>query len=299
MSRPNWRKGQAPSSNINSSQTNDSTSSQNVAPLKNETTVTAASSDSSEVSTALTLSEQHPHFESLNPLHASSLVFFEAVKDFATAAQEVWKDDSLLKKQAKRLGKISSMNQKIAEGTYLANKFHAEFMSMYSDILGQKVSVFDHNVFVIINGKAKFNEASSEVKKTIWEYFKNLVHYSNMVNLYGKCPMNLLKTISSAAGGIMSKIQEGNLDLNAINPLTIGQSLMNDLSKEDLENFGNAVSGDMGNMMSMMQSIVEGGMGEGIPGLRKNEDGGNLGVSMLSSLMSNNNGMLSEMFKKN
>jgi hypothetical protein len=299
MSRPNWRKGQAPSTNPNVNVTAPKASELQVESSLNQAEKAQGVEKDSASSKALTIAEQHPHFESLNPLHASSLVFFEAVKDFASAAHEVWKDDALLKKQAKRLGKISSMNQKVAEGTYLANKFHSEFSGLYSDILAQKSSFFEHNAFVVVNGKIKFNDATADVKKTVWEYFKNLVHYSNMVNLYGKCPINLLKTISTAAGGIMSKIQDGNLDLNAINPLTIGQSLMNDLSKEDLENFGNAVSGDMGNMMSMMQSIVEGGMGEGISGLRTNEAGGNLGVSMLSSLMSNNNGMIPEMFKKN
>ena len=48
------------------------------------------------------------------------------------------------------------------------------------------------------------------------------------------------------------------MDLSKLNPLQLGQMMMNDMKPEDLEAFGKTImeSGNIENMMSMMQSTM-------------------------------------------
>lgn len=278
-SRPSWRNGNA--SNSNSSTTPPPPSSNT-----NTQVAQVSSMNNSDNSTELALAspsipslgDQHPHFGSLDPLQATAMVFFETVNDFASASHEVWPNDAIVKKHAKRLSKIKSMNQKVQEGIYLASSFHESLSSQFPKILEKNPAAFDHPVFDSISSKEKFSDCSTSVQATVWEYLKNLVQYSNMLNMYKKCPSGVLSSISAAAGGIVSKLQSGEMDMNSLNPLAIGQAMMKDLKPEELESFGNSLMGDMDGMMSMMQSMLE---------TNAQNSGGNPQAGLAANLMQN------------
>jgi hypothetical protein len=84
--------------------------------------------------------------------------------------------------------------------------------------------------------------------------------------MYSKCPQAMLDSISGVAGGIIAKMQNGELDMNNLNPVALGQMMMSQMSTDDLEGFGKAIleGGNMDSMMSIMQSTMGSG---GIPGM--------------------------------
>jgi hypothetical protein len=94
-----------------------------------------------------------------------------------------------------------------------------------------------------------------------------------MADMYSKCPKAMLDSISGMAGGLIRKMQSGQLDAKSLNPIELGQMLMSDMKMSDLEGFGSALmeNGNIDNMMSIMQSTMssmqaKGGM-QGMPGM--------------------------------
>jgi hypothetical protein len=83
-----------------------------------------------------------------------------------------------------------------------------------------------------------------------------------MIDMYSKCPPGMLDAISGVAGGLISKLQSGDMDINSLNPVQLGQMMIKDMNPDDLEGFGNAIleGGNIDSMMSIMQSTL-GGMG--------------------------------------
>ena len=190
-----------------------------------------------------------------NPADATSLVFFDVVTEFSSACADVWPNDPFIKEQVARLALVED---KKAEGLRLAKLFHNSFANKYSAVVAKDGSFFAAPEFSVVNGESKFEASSAEQKATIWEYFRSLVQYAGMVDMYSKCPQGMLDSISNLAGGLMDRMQNGELDASKINPLEIGQMMMSSMNSADLENFGNAImnGGNMESMISVMQSTM-------------------------------------------
>jgi hypothetical protein len=212
---------------------------------------------------------------STNPKESTSCVFFEVAAEFASACSEVWPSDEYLESHAKRLsGLLKSYDSKHQEGSKLALAFHAACSEHYPLIVKKDASFFSLNLPVMksTNAAAKFASSPPDVQNTIWEYLRSLVQYAGMVDMYSKCPQAMLETISGVAGSLIEKLQSGDLDAANLNPLQLGQMMMQQMSAEDLEGFGNAImeGGNMDSMMSIMQSTMstmgDGGM-SGMPDL--------------------------------
>ena len=253
MSRPSWRKGVAPTpDDINES--NESSSQSQVVVRS-----TPTSSSSSFIG-------------SLSPYESTGAVFFEVSMEFVTASKDVWPTDSLIVKQKSELDLVTSMEQKQIEGLKLSKLFHTTFSEHYNLIVAKDSTFFTKDIKVLkdLDAHTKFTSSSPSVQETIWEYLRSLVQYAGMAEMYSKCPRGMLDSISGMAGNLISKMQSGEMDANALNPLELGQMLMKDMNMSDLEGFGSALmeNGNIDNMMSIMQSTMSSMQSKGgIPGM--------------------------------
>ena len=266
MSRPNWRKaGQNPSS----------------AP------------PAPSASRLLTNSDSSAGDYSTNPHDSTAVVFFEVCADFAKASSDVWSTDEFIQAESLKLQELrkESFEMKKEAGLKLAKTFHDNFVSSYGDVVKKNPDFFSQSQFSKLNARKKYDLASKDVQNTVWEYFRQLVQYAGMIDMYSKCPPAMLASISGVAGGLIAKLQGGDLDLNSLNPIQLGQMMIKDMNPEDLEGFGNAIleGGNIDSMMTIMQSTLSGmgglgAMGAGLGGL------GGLGGAQAD--------LLSKMFEK-
>ncbi len=201
---------------------------------------------------------------STNPHDSTSVVFFDVCADFAKASADVWSTDTVILEHSKKLQELVNepFSVKKEHGQRLAKLFHQTFVKQYSEVVSKNPVFFSSPAFEVIHGRKKYDLAPNEIKNTVWEYFKQLVQYAGMIDMYSKCPPGMLDAISGVAGGLISKLQSGDMDLNSLNPVQLGQMMIKDMNPDDLEGFGNAIleGGNIDSMMSIMQSTI-GGMG--------------------------------------
>jgi hypothetical protein len=269
MSRPNWRKGKLPESSASSSSGGGGS--------QRTTDIVRAIPTPSRTSSVTT-------DVGANPQDSTAIVFFDICVDFSTACAEVWPSDEVMKIQAARISSKKSTKEKQEEGLNLAKLFHSTFVDHYSLIVSKKPEFFALPIegLVSVNASAKFASSPEDVRETVWEYLKSLVQYAGMVDMYSKCPQKMLDSISGVAGGLIAKLQSGELDPSNLNPIALGQMMMQQMSTEDLEGFGKAImeGGNMDSMMSIMQSTMGAG---GIPGMGMGGMDMNAVMSMLNS----------------
>lgn len=222
----------------------------------------------------------------LNPENSTAIVFFEAALEFAGACAEVWPSDAVMGAEARRLAGVgAALEAKQAEGARLAALFHDAFSSSYGMIQSKDAAFFalPHPALAAVHASAKYASAATELRETVWEYLRSLMQYAGMVDMYSKCPRGMLDSISNMAHGLIGKMQTGEMDPSKLNPLELGQMMMQTMSTEDLESFGTAImsGGNLDTMMTVMQSAIGGGMLGGSDG----GGGGGAGGLDLGSLM--------------
>lgn len=273
MSRPNWRKGKAPDASASGAASGAASGGASGRAIVSATEIVRAPR------APRVASDASSENISANPQESTAVVFFDVCADFAAACAEVWPSDATLVSQAARLAALKSQSEKISEGLRLAKAFHAGFVDHYAEIVAKKPEVFHvaHEGLLAVNAAAKYASSPPDVRETVWEYLRSLVQYAGMADMYSKCPQAMLDSISGVAGGLIAKLQSGELDPNNLNPIVLGQMMMQQLSSEDLEGFGQAImeGGNMDSMMSIMQSTMGGGM-SGMPS----------GMPDMSSIMS-------------
>lgn len=280
MSRPNWRSGK-----VGASTPAQQPQQQQRGPALNLSNGLTApiTANFSIVPTNRGSAQNSEDGFSTNPHESTACVFFEVCAEFAHACAEVWPSDSIIAAESERLFNLGkNFTSKQEEGLRLAKAFHAAFVNHYPLVVSKDGKFFSLPNEILISASAANKYASSpkDVRETIWEYMRSLVQYAGMVDMYSKCPQAMLDSISGVAGGLIAKLQNGELDASTLNPLQLGQMMMQEMSTADLEGFGNAIleGGNMDSMMSIMQSTMS-GMG-GTPGGM----GGMPDLSMLSEM---------------
>lgn len=188
-----------------------------------------------------------------NPMESTSMLFFDICKEFTLKLKEEFPLE--LKVEEFRDYFLKSETQKFEVGKQLAKQFSDNFKDDFSFIVDKNVMFFKHPKLMEFDVENKLLN-KVDLTNAVWEYLKNLVQYSGMIDMYEKCPEKMLTSISNMAGDLINKMQNGTMELSNLNPLQLGQMLMNDMKSEDLEEFGAAImeSGNMQNMMSLMQS---------------------------------------------
>jgi hypothetical protein len=255
MSRPNWRNGKAGKKVVS----NTSTELALTTPLVDHHTKAVVAQPTA------TDTNKFP-----SPKDSTSNLFFEICLEFAGASSEVWPNDKVIAEKLELL-KTQTSN-KAVHGHAMAKEFQEKFQPHYSLIINKDPKFFELRALEFLQAKVKYDNAPPMVRSTVWDHLKNLVQYAGMVDMYAKCPQAMLDSISGIAGSLIDKIQSGEMTMGNVNPLQLGQMMMQQMNPQDLEQFGNAImeSGNMQNMMSVMQSTMSSGgfpAGAGMPDL--------------------------------
>jgi hypothetical protein len=249
MSRPNWRKGK-----------------------------TAEQKPESQPEDVVSYVPPPPHSDTgidINPKTTTCMMVYETCKEFCAYASPLWGE--VVEKYSEVLESKNTYDERLDLGNEICVKFYSAFGKEFSKIVAKDDDFFALKISYLhdVNARELYTRASSSQKEKIWEFLKTVSQYSGMVDMYNKCPESMLRTLSGVAGGIIGKLQAGEMDISTLNPLALGQMMMKDMKSSDLESFGQAVlsGGNMENMMGLMMGSLE------------NLPGGAPDISMLSSLM--------------
>lgn len=209
--------------------------------------------------------------ENFQPQLSSCVSFYDTLIQFGQACTEVWPEDAELKAM------LDSLMAKKTDADFsdytkmLTVKFHESYKDLYLASNKKDISIFDDAnkpLFAKLQIKKKLQDASTEIKDTVFEYIRLLVQWSGMHSMYVKCPETMMSSIAAAARDFSSKIESGEMDFSKLNPMTLGQELMGSMSRDDIENFTRSVMEDGGeNIKNMMTGMVNNlSQGGGIPG---------------------------------
>ena len=206
--------------------------------------------------------------EDFQPQLSSCFSFYDTLVQFGGACAEVWPHDTELKNL------LVTLTEKKGDPGYakmITVKFHESYKDLYVASNKKDPSIFDgvKALFSKLQVKKKFEEASTEIKETVFEYIRLLVQWAGMHSMYAKCPDNMMSSIAAAARDFSSKIESGDMDFSKLNPMSLGQELMGSMSKDDIESFTRSIMEDGGenikNMMTgMVNNLAQGGAG--LPG---------------------------------
>ena len=196
-----------------------------------------------------------------NPKDSTSIIFLDVCLEFSSALSEVWPLEEEFKKQSDDLKQ--STDKKVETGFKLAKAFQNEFKDLFPLVLKKDPAFFSSPKLSSVNAYQKYASSPASVRETVWEYLKSMVQYARMADMYGRCPQGMLDSISGIAGGLIDKLQSGEMSMNNLNPLQLGQMMMTQMNQNDLQQFGEAImeSGNIESMMSLMQSSM------GVPGM--------------------------------
>ena len=230
MSRPNWRKGKA-----------------------------AEAKPTEEIVSYVPPLPQADMGMDINPKTTTCMMVYETCRDFSVYASPLWGE--VVEKYAEELNSKKTYTERLEFGNLLSVKFYEAFGKDFAKIVSKDDAFFSLRIPFLLEIKAQelYEKASSGQKEKIWEFLKTISQYSGMVDMYNKCPDSMLRTLSGVAGGIIGKLQAGQMDMSTLNPLALGQMMMKDMNASDLESFGQAVlsGGNMENMMGLMMGSLD------------------------------------------
>lgn len=233
---------------------------------------------------------------SLNPLEASDLLlerFGQITYQFLDASCDVWPEDAVLKEWKAKFDEANSQPRKAKVFVQvLFAQFTRDFKPFYTRINSQDAAVLEEPIeaLVKVGALGKFNGASDDIRKTCWEYAKQIVQAATVGDVYAHCPETMVKRVASMADSIVKQMESGTFDMSKLNPAEISKQMMADMRPEDLEEWGRSLmnSGNMESIMSMMGGMLGGG-GLGALGSLAGGAGAGLDPNMLRTLMNDPN----------
>ena len=98
-----------------------------------------------------------------------------------------------------------------------------------------------------------------ETKDNVWEYINAMNKYAGLYSLYSKVPMGMMSNIQNMATDIATKLESGTMDLSNLNIADLGQTVMQSMNPEDMQQFTQNMAsnmGSLGNMQSLLGSLV-------------------------------------------
>lgn len=113
-----------------------------------------------------------------------------------------------------------------------------------------------HKQLAILAIEAKFAAANGATQETIWAYIASLCKFLSMYGLYSKIPSKILGVVNGAAFDLKKAIDAGEMDVNSINPMELGQKVMASIDPKEIESFMSSLMSDQDAMMSMMSQMT-------------------------------------------
>lgn len=196
-------------------------------------------------------------FQNVDPKTSTIQVFVFASINFAENLSEFYPDEPAFKKYVDESPDVED-SLDLVKGRELALQFNKLFSKHTKLVLSKDESLFEEEELRPFDAKTKYDSATDEQKEYFWETFKNLVQYASMVDMYDTIPSGMMNSIGNLAGSLMGKFKAGEMDMNSLNPMEIGEMMMRDISNDEIEQFGRSLmeSGNIENLMAMMQSTL-------------------------------------------
>lgn len=169
-------------------------------------------------------------------------------------------------------------------GTYMMKSFFEMFNESFDLIMERNEKFFeiDSSILQSMNVKEKWSKLTLEQKDASWSDLVLLVQLTNIGKMYDLCPSKMMNMISNMAQKVSGQVQKGELNLETLNPMEIGQSLVSSMSEEEIHEIGKSLmkKENLDDMMKLMQTSMKGM--QNMKGMPKNFDMGAL--SSLGSL---------------
>ena len=189
-------------------------------------------------------------------------IFYQYSKQFIEALCEVWPECPELKRHKLKF-ELACVHPPaslaLPSKRKLVANYHATMSPFYNRCTQKDESLLmDQNAQqdIDILNDIKFYQKWSpdlhpETKENVWEYILSMNRYSNLYNLYSNVPSGMMGTIESMATGIASKMESGEMTMQDLNLQDLGQSVMQNIDKGELESFAGNMAGNMGDINSM------------------------------------------------
>ena len=100
----------------------------------------------------------------------------------------------------------------------------------------------------------------NDTKECVWSYVDNLNKYCQMYFLYKSVPDNMMNKIQNVAMGLAEKIEGGEINLADLNIAQLGQSVVGEIDREELEQFAQDMMSNQQNIMSLTSMLGGNGM---------------------------------------
>lgn len=184
------------------------------------------------------------------------------------------------------VGQDPSQEEILEMGEHMIKTFYEQFEGYFSLIMKKDDALFSvsHDIFENMNAKERWNSLDSTKKEEVWKGLGQLVQYANLGKMYTLCPSKMMSMITNMAENVSKKVLNGEMDVSTLNPMEMGQSLVNSLSPEDMEEITKTLmqKDTMENMMKMMQTSMNSleGLGDGTKNFPKFPD-----MSLLNKML--------------
>lgn len=193
-------------------------------------------------------------------------IFFEYSKQFLEAMCEVWPECPSLK-QYKLKFDMACVHPPAAMALpakrSLITKYHQAMSPHYArcnskdeSLLMDQAAQASIDMLKDIEFYKKWSpDLHPETKENVWEYINNMNRYSNLHNLYSTVPNGMMGKIEDMANGIATKMSNGEMDMKDLNLNQLGQSVMQSMDHQDLNDFAQNMAGNMGDVQSMYSML--------------------------------------------
>ena len=154
-------------------------------------------------------------------------------------------------------------NEKDCEemGQHMMDSFYNQFKEHFPLIMKRDPEVFSisHEIFENMDAKNKWKLLDETSKEETWTLLVQLVQYSNLGRMYTLCPSKMMNMITSMAEKVSKQVNDGEMDLASLNPMEMGQSLVNSLTPEELNEIGKTImqKDTIESMMEMMNTSMK------------------------------------------
>jgi hypothetical protein len=175
-------------------------------------------------------------------------------------------------------------------GKYMMTSFYDMFSNHFEKILEKDDTFFDieNNILENMDGKAKWMKLTPEQKEESWKEMILLVQLTNIHKMYELCPSKMMDMVTNMAHKVSKQVQSGEMSLDKLNPMEIGQSMVSSMTEEEIQEIGRTLmkKENLEDMMKMMQTSMKGmqNMGGGFPGMPANFDMNALSAMGLGSM---------------
>jgi len=189
--------------------------------------------------------------------------FISMLDQFLSACAEVWPEDTKLSTFRVAFGLIKNPLARSAQEEII-NDYYNSLRPYFKRCSDRDVTLFteDNDISFLneVDMRSKWldNSVGNETREIIWEYVLELNKLSQMcVGLFSRIPSTTLNRIQETAMTLAGKISSGELSAGDLDLSSIGQSVVDGLSEEEIASFTENLLGDPSALASLASGMAD------------------------------------------